>query len=744
MNNNEYNEEEKKIMKKIREESENIEIPESLKPDNMMKKIKENQLNSSYKERKKSNIFGMALAAAGIILVVTAGMGINSLQRKKNTEYVKKTTVKYGLQEQIKLEVGESKNAVSNLGTKEEISDLFVKHYENADDNGHLDTDMIINGAENETDWSDGESNQNDNISELPAGNDESKVTISDETGFKPDSMENETLAETMPDANVNNEYVENTDYYRSDGQISENIEGDVVLTDGKYIYTSYDNKINIVETAGANLDKAAVIDIMDDLKKYDCDSSYILDMYIKNNKLIVITYIDAKGEDSYNGYGMEYEKQDIRDLLIGRTVVMQYDVSDKEKPKHMKNVEIEGEYDSSRLVGNYLHLITVRDCIIGDYSNYEDIINETCMPKVDGKEIGLDKIYGSNEEGSVDSYVIITAIDCSDKLKVNDKSAVMINNGKVYVNQNNIYIFQDVYDYVKKEAGDSTVVYDKVKRDNNTLIYKFKYNKGKINPVASSMIEGNVLNEFWLDEYNGYLRIVSSVKNWDKDNDGIITTYDYTVSQTVHLLDDELKRVGYLEGIAEEKYVDLVKLMGNKIYFIKYGRNDEQELFVVDVSAPENPVFVDGLKVPEYSEYMQPWEKGLLFGIDEEHYDGISTGIKLSMLDTTTGDFELRSKKVIENTLYAYLYNYNFVMTDAKKNLIGFTAASKESDYKYYLFKYEAGEFVELFSYINKDDENWYRSLYIEDYLYIISDYAGIQAVSLDDFSYGDYCSLS
>lgn len=653
------------------------------------------------KVSKKSYIFGTVASIIGIMLVVLAVVGIISKNGVRNSTEL---ALNYDNQEQQDLKAGESKSSVTNLGTKEEIVDLFVKKYK----------ETIKYKAANRYNsldiWY-----ENEIIAETAAVNDNAKPSED-----KTDSSYNET----------------EVDYYKNNNQVEGVIEGDFVLTDGKYIYSAYNNCINIVETSGAELRKVSVIDIAKDINTNNTIN--IETMYVKDEKMFVVITI----YDSANGIWIDdriYESVP----CSCETMVVQYDISHIEKPECIKNIQLEGMYNTSRFVGDYLYLITSRNCILGNYEDYEKEIEETCIPKVDGEAVSLDKVYGCNSVDNVDNYAVITSINCSEKIEVSDKCAVMMNGGETYVSKNNIYILQNYYEDSDNE--DNSKDYGKTMEVNHSLIYKFQYMDGEIEAVATAKVEGDVLNQFSMDEFNGYFRIVSTVvcMEYDITKEGEKIWDGENIYQSVYIMDDNLNIVGNIEGIAENETVRSVRFMDDRVYFVTFRNTDP--LFVVDLSIPESPVILDELKVTGFSEYLHDWGDGLLLGIGEEvdPQTGITIGAKLSMFDTENDELEEISREVLYDANEICLYDYKSIMIDADKNLIGFTVLNEDCVYEYYVYEYKNHEFNELFSYSDEESYNTYRGVYIGNYLYIVSENTGIQAVCLDDFSYGDYCEF-
>jgi len=124
--------------------------------------------------------------------------------------------------------------------------------------------------------------------------------------------------------------------------------EGDIVKTDGKYIYTfgRSDDEINITKAIGGKLGKMACIKIEEtpNYELYD-DDSYpdVKDLYIYGNTLVAIVSARRKSK-SYKGIC---------------TVAMLFDVSNPKTPKCIKQYVQTGNYESTRIIGDKLYVFS-------------------------------------------------------------------------------------------------------------------------------------------------------------------------------------------------------------------------------------------------------------------------------------------------------------------------------------------------------------------------------------------------
>ena len=74
---------------------------------------------------------------------------------------------------------------------------------------------------------------------------------------------------------------------------------------------------------------------------------------------------------------------------------------------------------------------------------------------------------------------------------------------------------------------------------------------------------------------------------------------------------------VGHIDELAKGESIKSSRFLGNMVYFVTFRNTDP--LFAVDASNPENPVIVNEVKLPGFSEYLHPYGDGLLFGLGYE-----------------------------------------------------------------------------------------------------------------------------
>lgn len=518
--------------------------------------------------------------------------------------------------------------------------------------------------------------------------------------------------------------------YYDTNTQVEQVAEADIVKTDGTYIYSCYrqsgynTNAVAIAKADHGILDACSIISAESILSQLSCSDFYIKEMYVTNHRLILLCQawnIPSESKSSLSrryGSGMD-------------TYILTYNTSNAESPVLLSTLMQEGSYCSSRFTNGYLYTFSQKwENLPDEYLEYDEYIPHTEDTRLTCNDIYIPACPDSS------CYQIMTAMALDNPDHFTTSKAILSGNGTYYVSENNIYFAQTGW-----EQGAAT-----------TELLKFRYAEGSITPEGSVTIAGYLLNQFSMDEYDGFLRVAATVTpSYDIepiiDEESAIAERITPVSNTtnaLYIIDSDMNLVGKIDDLAPEERIYSVRFMGDTGYFVTYRQTDP--LFSVDLSDPANPVIMDALKIPGFSNYLHFYSEDLLFGLGEEinPVTGEFMGLKLSMFDISDPyHISELDKTVLSDAYYsAALYNHKALMIDPERNIIGFYAyhyddTTYESKEQYLIYSYVEGRgFQNLFTCnINEEetlseyvktygDEESYeciRGLYIGDYLYLV-----------------------
>ncbi len=618
---------------KLKKLSEEIPVPEKLAPETMENMILAKYPSGLKPKRTKKLVTRIALTAASILLLFCAGNVLFQMSGDKNFD---------------------SEKIVST-------EDPGQNHYETARKTilkylEHYYSDVVYEEyalAENEA--------------------------FEGADGTKKSSSASDSSSESYSGTNLQVEGVD---------------EGDIVKTDGKYIYLvsadTFGSTVTIFEAAGRSTRK---------ITELTTDSRDISEMYIYENMLVLV--------------GTDWRTSEDAELGLEKTIVLVYDISDVTSPKLTFKEKQTGTYSHSRMNGKYLYTISNMEV----ESANEDDKKEVYIPSVGGSLIPEENINVPHSGVYSNTYLVLTSLDVTEAENFTDSLAVLGGDSTCYTSEKNIYI-----------AAPTTEDHSK------TIISKFSYTDGQIESAGEKVFRGTILNQFSMDEYEGNLRFVATTTS-----SGFFGR-SQTTSNGLYVLDENMELIGKVDQLAKSERIYSARFMGDRAYFVTYRETDP--VFLVDLSDPKNPVVKDKLKIPGFSEYLHAFSENLLLGIGTDENESDWDRVKLSMFDISS-DTEIKElhTKLLEEDSYSIAgENHKAILVSPEKNLIGFSVESyddkSESDItSYRLYSYDKKKgFRELGSLAPDNlDIMTSRGLYIGDYLYL-TDSSGIGGICIYD----------
>jgi inhibitor of cysteine peptidase len=528
------------------------------------------------------------------------------------------------------------------------------------------------------------------------------------------------------------------SDYSATNIQVAGVDEADIVKTDGEYIYLVSGNKTIIVKAYPA--EQAQIV------SEIELEGT-IIGIFINGDRLVVFeqespyyVYYDdvAVVEESYAPY------------TSPKIFIRVYDISDRENPRLHREVSSDGQYISSRMIGDYAYVV-VNEPV------YEEE-GEPVLPEIrvggNETEIPATDIYYSDVSDYYYMYTTIMAVNTqNDDQEPTYETILLGASSTLYVSPNNIYLTFPVWgtDILGREVWDSP----------RTSIHRIHIEGAEIEYVASGDVPGMVLNQFSMDEYDGHFRVAT-------------TTWGETTGNHVYILDMDLNIVGSLEDLAPGETIYSARFMGEKGYLVTFKQVDP--LFVIDLSDPNNPRELGYLKVTGYSDYLHPYDETHIIGIGKETTDAGEfawyQGVKISLFDVSdvTNPQEISKLEIGDRGSDSpVLWDHKAFLFDGARNLLVMPILVAEVDQSQYpegVPSWAYGEPVWQGAYvfdISIDDglqikgrithiddlseleEGYYyyyspfaveRSLYIDDVLYTISQ-AKIKMNSLENLDY-------
>ncbi len=503
--------------------------------------------------------------------------------------------------------------------------------------------------------------------------------------------------------------------YSSTNIQVSGVDEGDIVKTDGTYLYVSSNNFIYIM--------RAYPVGQAEILAKIEINGTWNLDIYINGDKLIVLG-----NQQAWLYYGVaDYVLKDgvaVSDSIMPyywyqpTTFVNVYDVSDRTSPSLDRSLEINGTLGGSRLIGDYLYVM-VNEPAIPNWNASVEL--PTITNNNDTISIAAEEVRYSDVSATSYDFITIIALNTADSSEEPTYETFLANYAStMYVSQTNMYLAVPKYGvrilFSAELAADADDLREK------TLIYRISLDGKTIRMEADGAVPGTVLNQFSMDEYKGYFRIATT--EWATNGS----------VNNLYVMNANLDIVGSIEGLAKGERIYSVRFAGDRGYIVTFRQVDP--FFAIDLSSPTHPEVMGILKIPGFSTYMHPYDENTIIGIGTE--DG---KVKLSMFDVSNFTNPREVDKYIIDSLYSYTEvgsDHKALLFDKELGLMVFPVSMSIPTGREWL--YWQGAFVfdvtledgfSLRGTITQQDDlsssNWQktirRSLYIDDVLYTISE---------------------
>ena len=437
--------------------------------------------------------------------------------------------------------------------------------------------------------------------------------------------------------------------------------EGDIIKNDDRYAYIVSGDKKSVYIVG---VYPAEMMEILAQITvNIDID-----EIYVNDDRLVMIgddsrseTYLFADMDEYYSSRHV-YE-----------THAYIYDIKDRTDPTLVKVHCVDGNFVSSRLIGNHLYLIT--------QTYARNVNSEEDLPAP------ADDIYYIDEYDTSFAFTTIISLNIMDHTeKPKSKVILMGNSNNIYVSKKNILITYTkrmsyverrgleirqvempalplgvqigvkkanntdlpiwenvremdkiIQDYTTNLTSEDRQLYYERKQANNiefqqaiseiteqTMIHRISIRGGNIKYIVSGNVPGHLLNRFSMDEHDGHFRVA--------------TTMGWMVDNRLYVLDSNLTIIGKIENIAPGERIYSARFMGDRCYLVTFKKVDP--FFVIDLGDPEDPEILGELKIPGYSDYLHPYDENHIIGIGKDTVDtgewARFQGVKVSLFDVT------------------------------------------------------------------------------------------------------------
>lgn len=526
--------------------------------------------------------------------------------------------------------------------------------------------------------------------------------------------------------------------------------EPDIVKTDGKNIFTSLDRPVLY---RGAPEPMMIEVDEMDSV-----DSKSVPFRSIDQPTTSVINAfppadLEKIADIEKNGNLL---LSDEMLMIFGRDEIVSYDVSDPSTPEKEWDIQIEDntQIHTSRLFGDDIYLIT------STYIDYDRPCPLSPLTPVGGLEIACDRIFHPINPIQTDTTYSVIKIDVKTGEVSESISFVgSTRSSVVYMSQNAIYVTyttygdysQFMYEFFNSLGNDlvSSGVKSKLKKlatyeissqakmvEIQTIMEEYyrgismderrrleneisnrmedfatnkmremektgivKVSLADLSIESNGQVPGHPLNQFSLDEYDGNLRIATTV--------GGNSLQGSENANDVYILNNNLEKVGEILNLGLDEKIYSARFIGDMGYLVTFKQIDP--FYVLDLSDPKNPQMKGKLKIPGFSSYLHPIDDETILGVGRE-----DNKVKLSLFDVSDPSDPIEIDKYLLDAYWTDVSNNHHAFLQDEKHKIFFLPAGQDG----YIFSYTKDS-ISLTKVVSQISAK--RAIFLDDYLYIV-----------------------
>jgi Secreted protein containing C-terminal beta-propeller domain distantly related to WD-40 repeats len=510
--------------------------------------------------------------------------------------------------------------------------------------------------------------------------------------------------------------------------------EADSIKTDGQTIYYTPDNYYiyNITEKNSGyyTYDSEKRTFVIDALPPANASVLSQLNMsgnlYLVNETLVTIHY----------------------NLITG------YDVSDPSAPKKLWNRTLDGYYTDSRVIDGKLYMVVQNQAVrfpmeyMGNAVDYKNVYypeaadllqietkNVHYISELDVRNGNFDKTVVILSSGSTSVYGSGQYLYLTNNYKLDSDAlyldfietfgsyfyprSVMKEVNKVLKSEISLDMkdkkirgilsdYSSTLSYGKQRKIDSRVqsTYSAYVRDVSKSAERTGISRIDLTTfdIKAGSVFGYIPNPFSINEYDGNLRVATM-------NSGSWSTEKHS---SVHVLDDNMKLIGSLNGIAPDENIYSSRFVGDKLYLVTFKQIDP--FFVIDLSNPKNPTVLGELKIPGYSTYLHPINETTVIGLGRAD----NNAMKLTLFDVTNFNNPVEMDSYVFNR-YSYSAaenDHHAFMWDADKNLLVIPTYEHA-----YVLSVNDGKISLVLDDVHEKSKVT-RTIYINDYFYTFSNH--------------------
>jgi uncharacterized secreted protein with C-terminal beta-propeller domain len=460
--------------------------------------------------------------------------------------------------------------------------------------------------------------------------------------------------------------------YSQTNLQVAGVDEADVIKNDGQYIYMVKGDTVRIFDAyPPKNLEQVSEV-------KFDKAGFTPQEMYVDGDRLVVVGQV-------YQNFYYPMPMAGVNSAIImpprpfqgPNTLVYQFDISDRKNPKQTRVLAFDGNYFTSRRIGNRMVMV------MNDTPDY------WLMDKVDtGEQLVPNFQDGDKAEepmvkcGDIHyfpgyaqpNYLIVASIPLDNATGDVSREVMLGSSDNVYSSVNNIYVATNETNY------DQITDWDWHTDHTNTLVFKFGLDDTGVSFKSRGSVPGRIINQFSMDENGDTFRLATTIDSSNPDT---------PTSNNVYVMDKDMKITGSITGIAPDEKIYSTRFMGDRLYMVTFKSVDP--LFVIGLEDPKDPKILGKLKIPGFSDYLEPYDKTHIIGFGKDVDESIDAnlvhspgsvyytavkGFKMALFDVSdvANPVQMFSEGIgDQGTTSEILDNHKALLFDKDKSLLAF-----------------------------------------------------------------------
>ena len=420
--------------------------------------------------------------------------------------------------------------------------------------------------------------------------------------------------------------------------------EPDIVKTDGKRIISIVDGRLHLASAADARLLDSVELPV----EMYDAE------LLLAGDRLLVF------GNASFSPEIMGDVATSLPAPQLAGTRVVQVDIAE-DSLRVGETYLLDGSYVSARMTGDVARLVLhadpqqrlafvtpavptedataraqqmnrdlVEQASADDFLPKWRVVDEQGTVADEGALLDCEDAHAPNTFSGF-GMVTVVSFDVSDGLASgiasSRASGVMAGGQTVYASPDHLYVAAPAW--VDWEALSQRQLRVASER-HGTDIHRFDISDpAEARYEISGHVEGELLNQFAMDEHDGNLRVATTVGSPWLEGEG------ESESQVVVLAPgtDALEAVGTVGGLGRGETIRSVRFIGDIGYVVTFEQTDP--LYTIDLTDAANPRVTGELKILGYSAYLHPIGDGRLIGVGQDATEeGRTTGLQVALFD--------------------------------------------------------------------------------------------------------------